>query len=249
MVEDQFNYRPFYRLAFAEKLPAKYTIFDVLSINGKSYMKKSYPQRRSKLEKIEKNGKRIAMTNRTLSSQLEEIDEFFQTSLERGLEGIVCKSTADDSYYQAGARGWLWIKWKPDYSTELTDTLDLVLVGAYTGKGKRVGTYGALLCAAYNKEEDVFQTLCKLGSGFSDKQLFSLSKKLGAERASKRPARVIVNKEIFPDYWFTPKYIVEVLGSEITQSPVHTCDWNAKEKTGLSLRFPRFKRWRGEKNA
>ena len=232
---------------FAEKLPVKYMLFDVLYVNGKSYVKKSYPQRRSKLEKILKNSERIATANRVVTGQLDEIADFFQDCLERGLEGIVCKSNATDAYYQAGARGWLWIKWKPSYASELSDTLDLVVVGAYAGKGKRAGTYGALLCAAYNGEEDVFQTVCKLGSGFSDKQLSSLPEKLGNARVGKKPARVSVNKELVPDYWFFPKYIVEVLGSEITASRAHTCGWDAKEKHGLSLRFPRFKRWRGEK--
>jgi DNA ligase-1 len=233
---------------FAEKMPVKYMLFDVLYVNGKSYMKTSYPRRRNKLEKIAENNKCIAITNCIVSTQLEEIDDFFQDCLERGLEGIVCKSNETDSYYQAGARGWLWIKWKPSYATELSDTLDLVVVGAYAGKGKRAGTYGALLCTAYNSQEDVFQTVCKLGSGFSDKQLFSLPKKLEDARVSKKPARVAVNKEMFPDYWFTPKYVVEVLSSEITQNPVHTCDWTFEGKRGLSLRFPRFKRWRVEKS-
>jgi DNA ligase-1 len=232
----------------AEKMPVKYMLFDVLYVDGKSYIKKSYPQRRRKLEKIAKNSKRIAIADRIVSAELEEIDDFFQDCLERGLEGVVCKSNAPDSYYQAGARGWLWTKWKTSYAIELSDTLDLVVVGAYAGKGKRAGTYGALLCAAYNSERDIFQTVCKLGSGFSDKQLFSLPEKLEDARVNKRPARVTVNKEMFPDYWFASKYVVEVLGSEITESPAHTCDWDAKEKRGLSLRFPRFKRWRSEKS-
>jgi DNA ligase-1 len=233
---------------FAEKMPVRYMLFDVLYVNGKSYMKTSYPKRRKKLEKIAENSKRVAAANRVVSAKLEEIDDFFQNCLERGLEGIVCKSNADDSYYQAGARGWFWIKWKASYATELADTLDLVVVGAYAGKGKRGGTYGALLCVAYNNSEDVFQTVCKLGSGFSDKQLSSLPKKLEDAKVSKKPARVAVNKELLPDYWFAPKYVVEVLGSEITQSPAHTCNWDTQEKRGLSLRFPRFKRWRDEKS-
>jgi DNA ligase-1 len=233
---------------FAEKMPVKYMLFDVLYVNGKSYMKTSYPKRRRKLERIVKNNKRIAIADRVVSAQLEEIDDFFQNCLERGLEGIVCKSNTDDSYYQAGARGWLWIKWKASYAAELSDTLDLVVVGAYAGKGKRAGTYGALLCAAYNSKEDVFQTVCKLGSGFSDRQLSSLPKKLEDAKIGEKPARVAVNKEMFPDFWFAPKYVLEVLGSEITQSPAHTCNWDSQEKRGLSLRFPRFRRWRGEKS-
>jgi len=232
---------------YAEKIPVKYMLFDILYINGKSYMKKSYPERRKRLEQIVENGKYITTTDRITSSELEDIDEFFHDCIRRGLEGVVCKSCADDSYYRAGAREWIWIKWKESYASELSDTLDLVVVGAYAGKGKRGGTYGALLCAAYNRGEDVFQTVCKLGTGFSDKQLQSLPEKLKDARTDKGPMRVVVTKEMRPDYWFAPKYVLEVRGSEITESPVHTCNWNEEEKRGLALRFPRFERWRPEK--
>jgi DNA ligase-1 len=232
---------------YAKKIPAKYMLFDVLYENGKSYMRKSYPERRKKLEQIAKNRKYMTITSRITSSKLSEIDEFFQDCIKRGLEGVVCKSCADGSYYRAGAREWLWIKWKESYASELSDTLDLVVVGAYAGKGKRGGTYGALLCATYNHNEDTFQTVCKLGTGFSDKHLESLPEKLKDARKDDVPARVVVSKQMKPDYWFAPKYVLEVRGSEITESPAHTCNWNEKEKRGLSLRFPIFERWRPEK--
>ncbi len=254
---DRDTYYPFQKLMrrrrkysveeYANRIPVKYMLFDLLYINGKSCMRKSYPERRKRLEQIVENGKYITTTNRITSSELEDIDEFFQDSIRRGLEGVVCKSCADDSYYRAGAREWIWIKWKESYASELSDTLDLVVVGAYAGKGKRGGTYGALLCAAYKHSEDVFQTVCKLGTGFSDKQLERLPKKLNNARVHKSPARVMVTKEIKPDYWFAPEYVLEVRGSEITESPVHTCNWNEEEKRGLALRFPRFERWRPEK--
>ena len=103
------------------------------------------------------------------------------------------------------------------------------------------------MCAAYNHNEDIFQTLCKIGTGFSDKQLERLPKKLKNARVHKNPARVMVTKEMKPDYWFAPKYVLEVRGSEVTESPVHTCNWKEEEKRGLALRFPRFERWRPEK--
>lgn len=232
---------------YVEKIPVKYMMFDVLYIDGKSYMRKSYPERRKKLEQIAENKKNIAITSRAVSSELDEIDEFFQGCIRRGLEGVVCKSCADNSYYRAGAREWIWIKWKENYASELSDTLDLVVVGAYAGKGKRGGTYGALLCAAYNRDEDVFQTVCKVGTGFSDKQLKNLPQKLKDARTDEKSARVMLTKEMRPDYCFAPRYVLEVRGSEITESPAHTCNWNEEEKRGLALRFPRFERWRSEK--
>lgn len=233
---------------YAEKIPVKYMLFDVLYLNGSSQMGKSYPERRARLENIATNEKYIALANRVTGSDLEKIDEYFQDCIERGLEGIVCKSCADDSYYRAGAREWAWIKWKPGYSSELSDTLDLVVVGAYAGRGKRAGTYGSLLCAIYNQEKDVYQTVCKLGTGFTDEQLRNLPRKLNNALKEQRPARVSVTKEMEPDYWFVPEYVLEARASEITQSPVHTCNWNEKEGRGLALRFPRFERWRPEKS-
>jgi DNA ligase-1 len=233
---------------YRKKIPVRYMLFDVLYVDGQSFMNKSYPERREKLEKIIEGSRYIALANRRVSSDLDEIDDFFQECVSKNLEGIVCKSCAEDSYYKAGGREWTWIKWKKEYIEELSDTLDLVVTGAFAGRGRRSGTYGALLCAAYNADKDVFQTVCKLGTGFSDEQLSNLPKKLEDAKVDKNPARVIVAKEMKPDFWFTPKYVVEVLGSEITKSPVHTCNWSETEKQGLALRFPRFERWREDKS-
>lgn len=233
---------------YRKKIPVRYMLFDVLYVDGESFIHKSYPERRAKLENIVEGSKYIALANRRVSSDLDEIDDFFQECIGKNLEGIVCKSCAEDSYYKAGGREWTWIKWKKEYIDELSDTLDLVIIGSFAGRGRRSGTYGALLCASYNPDEDIFQTVCKLGTGFSGEQLSDLPKKLEDARADKSPARVKVAKEMTPDFWFAPKYVAEVLGSEITKSPVHTCNWNDEEKQGLALRFPRFVRWREEKS-
>ncbi len=163
--------------------------------------------------------------------------------LKKKYEGIIVKSRAEDSEYQAGTRGWNWIKWKKEYVKEMVDTFDLVIVGADHGKGKRSGTYGALLCAAYNQKEDMFETLCKLGTGLTDELLEELPKKLSKYKISHKPARLKVKKEMEADVWFEPKLVLEVKGAELTKSPFHTCG------SGLALRFPRFMRYRDDKKA
>ncbi len=233
---------------YRKKIPIRYMLFDVLYVDGESFLHKSYPERREKLETLVDESKYIALANRRVSSDMDIIDDFFQECINKNLEGIVCKSCADDSFYRAGGRDWTWIKWKKEYITKLSDTLDLVIIGAYSGRGRRSGTYGALLCASYNHDEDIFETVTKLGTGFSDEQLADMPEKLADARVDKSPARAVVTKEMKPDFWFTPKYVVEVLGSEITKSPVHTCNWNEDEKQGLALRFPRFIKWREEKS-
>lgn len=238
-----------YKVAEYQKtIPVRYILFDILYADGKSYLHKNYPERRKKLEKTVNESKYITLASRKVSSSLDDIDEFFQECLKKNLEGIVCKSCAKDSFYHAGGRNYSWIKWKKEYMSKLRDTLDLVILGAYSGRGRRSGTYGAVLCSAYNPDDDIFQTVCKLGTGFSDEEITKMPQKLTDMRVDLKPARAIVSREIWPDFWFIPKYVVEVLGSEITKSPVHTCNWNSTKKQGLALRFPRFIRWRSEKS-
>lgn len=234
---------------YAEKIPVKYMFFDLLYLDGESYLEKSYPDRRQKLESLSKENDYILVTNRKICENLDEIDEYFQETINLGLEGVLCKSCSPDSNYRAGAREWLWIKWKMEYASHLSDTLDLVVVGAYAGKGKRSGTYGALLCAAYNHEQDIFQTVTKLGTGFSDEELENLPTKLADAKSDDKPVRLQITKDIKPDYWFIPKYVLEVNGAEITESPVHTTNWDEEKEKGLALRFPRFERWRADKKA
>jgi DNA ligase-1 len=164
-----------------------------------------------------------------------------------GCEGLLCKSLAPTAGYQAGARGWLWIKLKRDYRTELSDTLDLAVVGALYGRGRRAGVYGALLLAAYDPAADVFRTVCKCGTGFSDAELAALPARLAPLARPEPPARVDARRSA--DVWFEPGMVLEVLGAELTLSPNHTAGWGQiKEDSGLALRFPRFTgRYRDDK--
>ena len=233
---------------YMKDIPVRYMVFDILYRDGRSLMKKSYPERRKNLEEIIENNKLIKAAGRRLTDNLDGIDEYFQECLDKNLEGVVCKSCSDKSYYQAGARKYYWIKWKKDYASELRDTLDLVVIGAYSGRGRRRRTYGSLLCTAYNPEYDVFQTVCKLGTGFSDEELENLPPKFKQHLRDNKPARAEVLKSVEPTYYFNPNIVVEVLGAELTKSPIHTCAQDEAGK-GISLRFPRFIRWRPEKSA
>ncbi|WP_292519624.1 ATP-dependent DNA ligase [Methanoculleus sp.] len=232
----------------AGEIPATYRAFDLLYANGESYLHQSYPDRRARLEEVLRRDDHISPADRIVTGDTDGITEFYLACIERGLEGIVCKSCADDSFYRAGAREWQWIKWKRDYAPGISDTLDLVIVGGNAGRGRRAGTYGSVLCAAYNHEEDLFQTVCGMGTGFSDRDLADLPGRLAGARVDREPARVMVNPPAVPDFWFAPHQVVEVLGLEITESPVHTCNWDPARRRGLALRFPRFVRWRDEKS-
>jgi DNA ligase-1 len=223
-------------------------VFDLVYRDGVSLLARTYPERRASLEEIVKPSDLFAVANRKIAASLEDIHTFFRDCIKRGLEGVICKSMASDSMYEAGARSWQWIKWKQTYGSELPDTLDLVAIGGNLGKGMRKGTYGSLLCATYNPEGDVFETLCGLGTGFTDEQLEEMPGKFSGIRAKEKPARYRVKTEKYPDHWFEPAFVLEVLGSEITKSPLHTCNWDHKSRRGMAVRFPRFIRWRPEKS-
>jgi DNA ligase-1 len=222
-----------------EQYPVSLFMFDALYVDGKDLTLDAYPLRRKLLEKNIKESDRVRAAKQIKTGSVKALEEFFEEAIEDGCEGLICKSVGKDSVYQAGARGWQWIKYKRDYKSEMTDTVDLVVVGAFHGRGKRAGTYGALLLAAYSKEADVFETVTKLGTGFTDEDLKKLPELLRQHLVPRKHSRV--QSKLEADVWFEPKVVLEVLGAEITLSPIHVCGLNAVRKgSGLAVRFPRF---------
>jgi DNA ligase-1 len=232
-----------------EKIPVVLFLFDAMMLNGRSLMEIPYAERRLKLINSVKESSKIKIAKSRVVTDVETADKFFNEALEAGCEGIMAKSIEDKSIYKPGAREFLWIKYKREYQLEMEDTVDLVVVGAFGGQGKRSGGYGALLMAVYSKEEDRFKTICKLGSGFSDEQLDNLPRMLKSYSTKRRDPRV--ESSIDADFWFSPSLVLEVKGAEITLSPTHTCCRDIVRKgAGLAIRFPRFTgKWRDDKKA
>jgi len=231
-----------------EDYPISLFVFDLLFLNGEEMINKNYLERREKLKNILQEGPQIRLAETKIVSNLKDLEEIFELSIEKGLEGLVCKSIEENSFYRAGARGWAWIKYKRDYKSEMIEPADLVIVGGFYGKGRRKSTYGALLLAAYDEENDLFKTITKCGSGFTDQDLFSLPQKLKPYKINHKHPRV--DSKLEPDQWFAPGLVIEVIGAELTLSPVHTAGWNKlKKEAGIAIRFPRFTgRWRADKS-
>jgi DNA ligase-1 len=232
-----------------EVYPITLFMFDVLYVDGKDLTQQPYPVRHRHLKKIVDQNDNVKIAESIFAENPEQLELFFEKTVEDGSEGVICKSVTQDSVYQAGARGWLWIKYKRDYKSEMTDTIDLVVVGAFHGRGKRAGTYGAFLMAAYNSDKDVFETVTKVGTGFTDVDLEKLPKLLKKHKISHRNPRV--ESTLNMDVWFEPSVVLEIRGAELTLSPVHTCAMNfIREKSGLAIRFPRFTgKYRVDKSA
>jgi DNA ligase-1 len=228
-------------------VPVGLFCFELLYADGQDLTRLPYPQRRAALAKAITASDRLRLTTATEVDTPAGLDAAFEQAVTDGCEGLVCKSVGPDSVYQAGARGWQWIKLKRDYRTELSDTVDLVVVGAFAGRGRRAGVYGALLLAAYDPAADVFRTVSKCGTGFTDADLAALPERLAPLAAPAKPARVDARAE--PDVWFEPGLVLEILSAELTLSPNYTAAWGQiKPDAGLAMRFPRFTgRWRDDK--
>jgi DNA ligase-1 len=238
-----------------EGYPVVVNIFDVLFVDGVDKTSLPYSQRRELLEKITRRSKEnntidndmIRLVPQTVVKESEQIEKFLASAIESGCEGLMIKQLT--SPYRAGAREYFWVKLKREYRSELADTLDLVIVGALYGRGRRVGKYGALLLAAYDHRSDTFRSICKVGTGFTDKSLVDFYSNLEKHIIKHRHPRVDTRMEM--DVWFEPKIVIEVVASEITLSPSHTAGMNSiRQNYGLALRFPKFTgKIRDDKNA
>jgi DNA ligase-1 len=231
----------------ARDVPVALFCFELLYADGQDLTRLSYLDRRAQLAEAVTLSDRLRLTTALDVSTAPALDAAFEQAVADGSEGLVCKSTSPEAIYQAGARGWMWIKLKRDYRTELADTVDLVVVGAYAGRGRRRGTYGAVLLAAYDPDQEVYQTVGRCGTGFSDAELAALPARLAPLIRTQQPARV--DSRVPADVWFEPSLVLEVLSAELTLSPNHTAGWGQlKENAGLAMRFPRFTgRWRDDK--
>ncbi len=251
--------RPFQEVMFRRRkygisdavrdVPVGLFCFELLYADGQDLTRLSYPERRARLAEAITVAPRLRLTTAAEVATPAALDAAFEQAVTDGCEGLMCKSLSPAAGYQAGARGWLWIKLKRDYRTELSDTVDLVIVGAFAGRGRRRGLYGALLLAAYDPVADVYRTVTKCGTGFSDAELAALPGRLAPLARAERPAWVDARQE--PDVWFEPGLVLEILSAELTLSPTYTAGWGRiKDDAGLAMRFPRFTgRWRDDKAA
>ena len=223
-----------------EELPLHLFAFDLMYLGSRDWLREPYRKRREELEKILTKGKRIIPTTKIVTRSPKELETFFEEAIAEGLEGIMTKDL--EAPYIAGARKFSWIKLKRSYKGELSDTVDLVIVGYFLGRGSRAEfKFGGLLGAVYNQKRDMFETISRIGSGFTEAQMTELKELLDKIKVKSKPARVDAIVE--PDFWVYPKYVVTVMADEITKSPTHTCGREKQKdgtEVGYALRFPRL---------
>ena len=217
--------------------PITVNFFDVLYFDKKNCLDSPYSERRKILEQSVDENKLAKLVPVLFAKNKNDVQDFLENSINAGCEGLMLKTLT--APYRAGTRGSNWLKLKREYRNELGDSLDLVVIGAYFGRGRRTGLYGTLLLGTYNPEEDNFPSICKVGTGFTDESLDQLFQILSNKVTLKKNSRIV--SEMEADIWFEPELVLEIVASEITLSPIHKTGLGLIRKdTGFALRFPKF---------
>ena len=217
--------------------PITVNFFDVLYFDNKDCLNLEYSERRKILEKLVNEDNFSKLVPMLLVKNENEVGDFLENSINAGCEGLMLKTPS--APYRAGSRGSNWLKLKREYRNELGDSLDLIVIGAYFGRGRRTGLYGTLLLGTYNPEQDNFPSICKVGTGFTDESLDQLYQILSNNVTLKKNSRII--SEMEADVWLEPELVLEIVASEITLSPIHKTGLDLiRKSSGFALRFPKF---------
>lgn len=225
--------------------------FDCMLYNGEALVQKDLETRRKHLKTIlkETHGKVTYATGKDFDELIEEdVQAFLDESIAGSCEGLMLKTLNDNAKYMPSKRSLNWLKLKKDYIDGMGDSIDVVPVGAFYGKGKRHGAYGAFLLAIWNPDDEEYQTVCKAGTGFSDEDLKTHYEFFKNRTTPKPDPAYNVDAKMTPDVWFEPCQVWEIKAADLSISPVHTSAMGLKaDGKGIGLRFPRFLRIRDDK--
>mmetsp|Transcript_11931 Transcript_11931/g.38151 ORF Transcript_11931/g.38151 Transcript_11931/m.38151 type:complete len:638 (+) Transcript_11931:39-1952(+) len=222
--------------------------FDLIFLNGESLLQKPLSERRSQLSAaVVPTQHLLRLAESMESADTEEIASFLTESVKSGCEGLMVKTLDRDATYEPSRRSLNWLKLKKDYMEGTTDSLDLVVIGAYHGRGKRTGVFGAYLLACYNDEDETLESVCKIGTGFSDEALQQHTAFFKDKALDKAPPTYVTGLE--PDVWLEACQVWEVRAADLSLSSVHRGGvGKVDDVRGIGLRFPRFLRIREDKD-
>lgn len=224
----------------AAEIPVRFYIFDLLYLDGHNLINQPLVERKKKLDKVFADNDILRHPESLTTTDSVELKQYHEEMLAEGLEGIVMKQTS--AAYQSGRKGWSWVKMKEAEGTtgKLSDTMDVIVMGYYYGRGKRAEFgIGAFLVGVLDEKTQQVLTLAKIGTGLTEETLAEVKKRCDALVVPEQPPVYIVQKMLIPDVWCSPELVVEVAADELTTSPIHSA--------GQALRFPRFIKFRDDK--
>jgi len=227
--------------------------FDLMFLNGESLLDRTLAERRDLMKKnflpIEGKFQYATSLDHTENGDTAVLEEFLDAAVKGQCEGLMVKTLDDNANYEPSRRSLNWLKLKKDYLDGLGDSLDLVPLGAYHGKGKRTGVYGAYLLACYDQDTEQFQSVCKIGTGFSEEALKELATSLNNHTIPDKSSQYNVSDSLACDVWFDAVQVWEVKAADLSKSSTHkgAIDKTGESGRGIGLRFPRFERVRPDK--
>ncbi|XP_017292785.1 DNA ligase 4 isoform X2 [Kryptolebias marmoratus] len=236
------------RLMDDSELQTCFCVFDVLLVNNQKLGKEPLKKRYETLQTVFSPVKgRLHLVPKTEVRTMQQVVGALNDAIDNREEGIMVKDPL--SLYKPDKRGEGWLKIKPEYVDGLMDELDLLIVGGYWGKGRRGGMMSHFLCAVAEapkpgEKPSVFHSLCRIGSGYTMKELYDLGLKLAKHwkvyRKNDPPASILCGTEK-PEVYIEPSdsVIIQVKAAEIVGSDMY--------KANCTLRFPRIERIRDDK--
>ncbi|MBI5065872.1 ATP-dependent DNA ligase [Candidatus Woesearchaeota archaeon] len=211
-----------------EKFPVEINVFDAIYFDGKNLLKEHFIERRKILEKNLKQKPFVfKLANQLITSEEKEAEEFYKKSLNAGNEGIMMKNL--EGIYKPGSRVGYGVKVKP-----VMETLDLVIVGAEWGSGKR-GKWLSSFTIACQNDAGEYLEIGRVGTGFKEK----IEEGTSFEEMTELLKPLIISEKE-NEAMVKPKIVIEIKYEEIQKSPTYS--------SGYALRFPRLLRLREDKS-